>query len=148
YQVLSHFAQYPDNHFNEAARKFRNKMATICIFPTLGRELVCPMLWGLVQERAFFFRKPRGLAHWLNFRRIQQYDLEIMKKSPTENRFIPMTSLSSGKGREVREGLFYYTNQIVNITIIGDPREGDWILVDAGMPTSGPEILSVIEKRF
>ena len=69
-------------------------------------------------------------------------------KNPTENRFIPMTSVSSGKGREVKDDIFYYTNQIVNLITIGNPREGDWVLVDAGMAKSGPEILKVIEDRF
>ena len=54
-------------------------------------------------------------------------------KNPTENRFIPMTSVSSGKGREVKDDIFYYTNQIVNLITIGNPREGEWVLVDAGI---------------
>lgn len=65
-----------------------------------------------------------------------------------DNKFIPMTSISSGKGREVKKDIYYYTNQIVNIIMIGDPTQGDWVLVDAGMPTCGPEILSVVQNRF
>lgn len=64
-----------------------------------------------------------------------------------DNKFIPMTSVSSGSGKEVSEDLYYYTNQIVNVAMIGKPGE-DWVLVDAGMPKSGPEIEAVASKRF
>jgi len=65
-----------------------------------------------------------------------------------DKKYIPMTSVSSGKGRELKKDVFYYTNQIVNVIMIGDPDAGSWVLVDAGMPKSGKEILSVAEKRF
>jgi glyoxylase-like metal-dependent hydrolase (beta-lactamase superfamily II) len=69
-------------------------------------------------------------------------------KENKQHNYIPMTSIKSGKGREVKKGVYYYTNQIVNLAMIGDPSQGDWVLVDAGMPKCGPEILSVIENRF
>jgi glyoxylase-like metal-dependent hydrolase (beta-lactamase superfamily II) len=65
----------------------------------------------------------------------------------SDNRAIPMTSVNSGKLREVAPDVAYYTNQIVNIVMIGRPG-GDWILVDAGMPKSGSEIIKVAEERF
>jgi glyoxylase-like metal-dependent hydrolase (beta-lactamase superfamily II) len=65
-----------------------------------------------------------------------------------DNKFIPMTSVSSGKGKEVKKDLYYYTNQIVNIVMIGDPEKEEWVLVDAGMPKSGKEILDVATERF
>lgn len=65
-----------------------------------------------------------------------------------DNKFIPMTSFSSGKGTEVRPDVFCYTNQIVNIVFIGDPQSGHWVLIDAGMPKSSSEIISVAEDRF
>lgn len=65
-----------------------------------------------------------------------------------DNKFIPMTSTSSGKGTEICKDVYYYTNQIVNFIMIGDPEDGNWVLVDAGMPKSGEEILKVAEKRF
>lgn len=68
-------------------------------------------------------------------------------KQSDDNRFIPMTSVSSGKGREVRPDVFYYTNQIVNVIMIGNPG-GEWVLVDAGMPGSGPGIREVAAERF
>lgn len=65
-----------------------------------------------------------------------------------DNKFIPMTSVESGHGREVRKDVHYYTNQIVNVIMIGDPALGDWVLVDAGMPHSGKKLVDVAEKRF
>ena len=72
---------------------------------------------------------------------------EKMKKNE-DDKMIPMTSVSAGKGREVREDLFYYTNQIVNVVFIGKPNEGDWVLVDAGMPRGGNAIIEAVEERF
>jgi glyoxylase-like metal-dependent hydrolase (beta-lactamase superfamily II) len=69
-------------------------------------------------------------------------------KQSEDNHFIPMTSVSSGNGKEVRPDVYYYTNQIVNIVMIGLPASGDWFLVDAGMPKCGEEIRSVAEERF
>lgn len=60
---------------------------------------------------------------------------------------IPMTSVNSGKLREVAPDVAYYTNQIVNLVMIGKPG-GDWVLVDAGMPKSGKEIIKAAEERF
>jgi glyoxylase-like metal-dependent hydrolase (beta-lactamase superfamily II) len=64
-----------------------------------------------------------------------------------DSHMIPMTSISSGKIREVRDDLAYYTNQIVNIIFIG-LKNNKWVLIDAGMPSSGREIINVAEKRF
>lgn len=72
---------------------------------------------------------------------------EEMHQSKDE-KYIPMTSISSGKGREICKDVFYYTNQIVNVIMIGDPEGDNWILIDAGMPKSGEEIFKVAEKRF
>src|SRR5690606_8749169 len=55
---------------------------------------------------------------------------------------------SSGKGREITKDVYYYTNQIVNVIMIGNPEEGNWVLVDAGMPRSGKEIKKASEDRF
>lgn len=66
-----------------------------------------------------------------------------------DNKFIPMTSISAHSGEEVARDLFYYTNQVVNICLYGSPETKDgWVLIDAGMPGSAGEILSVVEKRF
>ncbi len=63
-----------------------------------------------------------------------------------DNKFIPMTSVSSGKVREARSDVFYYTNQIVNLVFIG--TSDHWVLVDAGMPKSGEEIRLMAEDIF
>ena len=64
-----------------------------------------------------------------------------------DNKAIPMTSVNSGKTREVAPYVHYYTNQIVNLVFIGLPS-GEWVLVDAGMPKSGKEIIDVAEELF
>jgi glyoxylase-like metal-dependent hydrolase (beta-lactamase superfamily II) len=63
-------------------------------------------------------------------------------------KFIPVTSIASGKGIEVLPDLFCYTVQIVNILFAGDPATKEFVLVDAGMPHSAKEIISAAEKRF
>ncbi len=67
-------------------------------------------------------------------------------KQSDDNRFIPMTSVNSGELREVTPDVAYYTNQVVNLVMIGVP--GNWVLVDAGMPKSGKEIIEAAERRF
>jgi len=74
------------------------------------------------------------------------YKIKYMEQSK-DSKMIPMTSVDSGKLREVSPDVAYYTNQIVNIIMIGEPG-GSWVLVDAGMPKSGDEIIKVAEDRF
>jgi len=69
-------------------------------------------------------------------------------KQSDDSHIIPMTTFSAGKGREVRQDVYYYTNQIVNVIFIGSPDSGRWILVDAGMPKSGAAIIAAAEERF
>ncbi len=69
-------------------------------------------------------------------------------KQSDDSHIIPMTSVLSGKGQEVRPDVYYYTNQIVNLIFIGEAKSQKWTLVDAGMPGSGKEILAEAEKRF
>jgi glyoxylase-like metal-dependent hydrolase (beta-lactamase superfamily II) len=71
---------------------------------------------------------------------------DIMEQS-IDNRTIPMTSVDSGKLREVKPDIAYYTNQVVNLIMIGKPNSG-WVLIDAGMPNSGNEIIKIAEDRF
>src|SRR4051794_21622638 len=63
-------------------------------------------------------------------------------------KFIPATSISSGVGMEVMPDLFCHTVQIVNICLFGNPNDDEFVLVDAGMPESADEIISVTEERF
>jgi glyoxylase-like metal-dependent hydrolase (beta-lactamase superfamily II) len=65
-----------------------------------------------------------------------------------DNKFIPMTSITSRSGEEVTNDVFYYTDQIVNISFIGFPKEGKWVLVDAGLPYAAEEIRAAAAERF
>ncbi|NOU70762.1 MBL fold metallo-hydrolase [Paenibacillus sp. LMG 31458] len=67
-----------------------------------------------------------------------------------EHTYIPLTTLSSGEGKEIAIDIYGYCIQIVNICFIGNPtsREKEWVLVDAGMPQSADEIIRVAEERF
>jgi glyoxylase-like metal-dependent hydrolase (beta-lactamase superfamily II) len=64
-----------------------------------------------------------------------------------DNHIIPMTSIKSGTGTQVLDDVFYYTNQIVNVVMIGKPDD-KWVLIDAGMPGGAQKIIDVAEERF
>ncbi|AGK52610.1 MBL fold metallo-hydrolase [Bacillus sp. 1NLA3E] len=66
----------------------------------------------------------------------------------SDYKYIPATSVASGVGIQVLPDLFCYTIQIVNIVLVGSPETKDFVLVDAGMPHSANEIISVTEERF
>lgn len=70
-------------------------------------------------------------------------------KPAKDSHLIPMTSVNSGKGVDVRPDVYCYTDQIVNLMFIGHPgsKEG-WVLVDAGMPGSAKELRKVAAERF
>jgi glyoxylase-like metal-dependent hydrolase (beta-lactamase superfamily II) len=63
-------------------------------------------------------------------------------------KYIPATSIASGVGTEVLPDLFCYTVQIVNICTVGNSKSDEFVLIDAGMPKSADEIISVTEERF
>jgi glyoxylase-like metal-dependent hydrolase (beta-lactamase superfamily II) len=66
----------------------------------------------------------------------------------SDYKFIPATSIGSGLGLEVLPDVYCYTIQIVNICLVGNPETKNFVLVDAGMPESADEIISVTEERF
>ncbi|MEH7495067.1 MBL fold metallo-hydrolase [Neobacillus niacini] len=66
----------------------------------------------------------------------------------SDYKFIPATSIGSGLGLEVLPDVYCYTIQIVNICLVGNPEMKNFVLVDAGMPGSADEIISVTEERF
>jgi glyoxylase-like metal-dependent hydrolase (beta-lactamase superfamily II) len=68
-------------------------------------------------------------------------------KQSTDSKAIPMTSIHSGKTRTAAPGVHYYTNQIVNVVFIALPN-WEWVLVDAGMPKSGDDIIKAAEELF
>ncbi|MFJ7406124.1 MULTISPECIES: MBL fold metallo-hydrolase [unclassified Lysinibacillus] len=63
-------------------------------------------------------------------------------------KFIPATSVGNGVGIEVMPDLYQYTIQIVNIVLYGNKNTNEFVLIDAGMPKSAEEIISVIEERY
>ena len=63
-------------------------------------------------------------------------------------KFIPATSVQSGVSQEVLPDLYAHTSQIANIVFYSIPGSNDFVLIDAGMPKSAEEIISVAEKRF
>lgn len=66
----------------------------------------------------------------------------------SDYKYIPATSVGSGLGVEVLPDLYCHTLQIVNICLVGDPAAQECVLVDAGMPGSANEIVSVTESRY
>ncbi|MFJ5713017.1 MBL fold metallo-hydrolase [Neobacillus sp. NPDC093127] len=66
----------------------------------------------------------------------------------SDYKYIPATSIGSGVGRNVLADLYCHTIQIVNICLVGNPETKEFVLVDAGMPGSAAEIISVTEERF
>lgn len=66
----------------------------------------------------------------------------------SDYKYIPATSIGSGMTIQVLPDLFCHTVQIVNIILAGDPNTKDFVLVDAGMPHSANEIISVVEEYY
>lgn len=66
----------------------------------------------------------------------------------SDYKFIPATSIGNGVGIQVLPDIFCQTIQIVNIVLVGNPGTDDFVLVDAGMPNSADEIISVTEEQF
>ncbi|WP_085992716.1 MBL fold metallo-hydrolase [Oceanobacillus senegalensis] len=66
----------------------------------------------------------------------------------SDYKYIPTTSVGSGVGMDVLPDLFCHTVQIVNICLVGNPESKEFVLVDAGMPKSADEIISVTEERY
>lgn len=74
--------------------------------------------------------------------------MEHGSKHTYQHTYIPLTSMTSGMGIEVKEDIFVLNTQIVNVTMVGYPDSGDFVLIDAGMPKSDDEIIEAAEKRF
>ncbi|MCM3568014.1 MBL fold metallo-hydrolase [Neobacillus mesonae] len=66
----------------------------------------------------------------------------------SDYKFIPATSIGSGVGITVVPDVYCHTIQIVNFCLAGTPGSDDFVLVDAGMPGSADDIVSVTEERF
>lgn len=62
-------------------------------------------------------------------------------------KLIPATSIASGLGQLVLPDVYCHTIQVVNICLIGKDRD-NFFLMDAGMPGSADDIISLTEERF
>lgn len=72
-----------------------------------------------------------------------------MKESSSTERFIPLTTVESGNGKEVVHDIYSLTVQFVNICFIGSPQTADgWVLIDAGTPKSADMIIKAATSRF
>ncbi|WP_088006181.1 MBL fold metallo-hydrolase [Indiicoccus explosivorum] len=72
-----------------------------------------------------------------------------MRRSSSTDRFQPVTSVKSGDGIEITPDVYGFTNQIVNVYMIGNPAKSkDWVLVDTGMPLRADAILAEADERF
>lgn len=66
-----------------------------------------------------------------------------------EERYIPVTSVTSGEWQAVLSDLYCLPIQIVNVSFVGEADSDDgWVLVDAGMPKSADDIVLAAEERF
>jgi glyoxylase-like metal-dependent hydrolase (beta-lactamase superfamily II) len=72
--------------------------------------------------------------------------LEQNQDSKFEGSILPMTSIGSGMGMAVLPDVFCYTNQIVNLALVGN--ENEFVIIDAGMPKSADEIIEMISEHF
>ena len=72
--------------------------------------------------------------------------MEQNQDSKFEGSILPMTSIGSGMGIAVLPDVFCYTNQIVNLALVGN--ENEFVLVDAGMPKNADEIIEMIAEHF
>lgn len=72
--------------------------------------------------------------------------MEHHQDSKFEETFLPMTSIGSGVGMAVAPDVYCYTNQIVNLAMVG--KEDGFVLIDAGMPGAANEIKEAIAERF
>lgn len=61
---------------------------------------------------------------------------------------LPVYSKNSGEGVEVRPDIYVFTDQIVNLVFIGRPEDNEFVIIDAGMPKRGEEIIAAAYERF
>nr|WP_257391557.1 MBL fold metallo-hydrolase [Cytobacillus gottheilii] len=62
---------------------------------------------------------------------------------------MPVTSSTSGMIQNAADGVYAFTVQIVNVCfVVTNAADGDWVLVDAGMPKSEEKIIDAAEELF
>ncbi|WP_455660350.1 MBL fold metallo-hydrolase [Pradoshia sp.] len=74
--------------------------------------------------------------------------MERKSNQTFQHTYIPLTSMTSGMGIEVKEDIYVLNTQIVNVILVGASNQEDFVLVDAGMPQADDEIIEAVEKRF
>lgn len=75
--------------------------------------------------------------------------MERNQDSKFEETFLPMTSVGNGVGMAVLPDVYCYTDQIVNLVLVGNPNvPADFVLIDTGMPKSADEIKEMVQERF
>lgn len=79
-----------------------------------------------------------------------------MRKNDADNihgaedeKFLPLFSEMSSLGQEVLPDIYCYTNQIVNVVFIGNPKKStNWVMIDTGMLRSFLRLSQVVKERF
>nr|WP_106778984.1 MBL fold metallo-hydrolase [Lysinibacillus timonensis] len=61
-------------------------------------------------------------------------------------KYIPVTSVMSGFGKQITSDIYVCTNQVVNLCFVGD--QNGWVLIDAGMPKASETIIQEAEEKF
>ncbi|WP_435169896.1 MBL fold metallo-hydrolase [Falsirhodobacter sp. 1013] len=61
---------------------------------------------------------------------------------------LALTGVKMDRVTEVAADLAYLRTGIVNVAFLGHPDQGDWVLVDAGLPGCASAILTAAQDRF
>jgi glyoxylase-like metal-dependent hydrolase (beta-lactamase superfamily II) len=67
---------------------------------------------------------------------------------PFKRTFIPVTSVTSGRGIDVTKDIYCLPIQIVNVCFLSSLISKKWVLIDAGMPHSADEIKGAVKNKF
>ncbi|MBN6886188.1 glyoxylase-like metal-dependent hydrolase (beta-lactamase superfamily II) [Cytobacillus horneckiae] len=70
-----------------------------------------------------------------------------MTEHESTERYMPITSSTSGMLVNAAEGIHYLTVQIVNVCFVTISQD-EWVLVDAGMPKSAKKIIEAAEELY
>ncbi|MEK4012010.1 MBL fold metallo-hydrolase [Peribacillus sp. FSL M8-0224] len=71
-----------------------------------------------------------------------------MDDNHLNEKFMPMTSISSGDVQIINEDIYCLSVQIVNVIFVGSPKDDKWVLIDAGMPRSAEAIKNTAEEIY
>jgi len=75
--------------------------------------------------------------------------MEQTQDSKFDDSFLPMSSIGNGIGVAVLPDVYCYTDQIVNLVVVGNPNKtSEFVLIDTGMPKSAEQIKDMIQERF